>query len=176
MCSVQIKKRDRFRRRIMNAPSAMLILAKSVSGTSIKLMGRLTCSVVTALKGVKQGARETRENVLDDVLPFVETSLAVFNRVISPPEVYAASTRGARQSAARAIFASMTPTQRANYSFKMAEYRLQIQCNALGYRATVDLVGTSPDLPLASRSTLQTSPIFKSQNFYARQGPLKKGL
>jgi len=159
MCSVQIKKRDCFRRQIVNAPTAMLTLAKSVSGTCIRLIRRLTSSVVTALKGVKQGARETRDNVWDEVLSFVETSLAVLNRVISTPKVYATSTRGARQSVACAIFASMTPTQRDDQFFKMAEYRLQIQCNALGYRAIVDLVGTSPDLPLASRLTLPTPPM-----------------
>ena len=152
-CSVPIKKRDRFRQLVVSAATATLTRAKSVGRTPVKLMGSLTISVVTAPKDVKQGARQAYDNVLGFVWPFVETSLAVVDRVIFPSKVYAAGTRGAKRLAARAIFASMTLEQRDDYFFQMAEYRLQIQCDALGYQAKVVLaaVGTSPDLSLASR-------------------------
>jgi hypothetical protein len=84
-------------------------------------------------------------------------------RALFVTKTYPEGSRGARRQLLRQAYLSLTPEERTDFRFRMAELRLQAEMDDHGFRSHVDLEATSPDASLCTRVAMARRAAFEEE-------------
>ena len=111
-----------------------------------------------------QASAETRLGFRGRVRESFAHATQTLARAFMTTKTYPEGSRGARRQALRQAYLSLTPEERQDFRFQMAELRLQADIAAQGFRSTVDLAATNPELSLSSRVALARRAAYEEED------------
>jgi hypothetical protein len=110
-----------------------------------------------------QASAETRLGFRSRVREGLAHATQTLSRAFITTKTYPEGSRGARRQALRQAFLSLTPEDRQDFRFQMAELRLQADIDQHGFRSTVDLSATNPELSLSARVAMARRAAYEEE-------------
>ena len=110
-----------------------------------------------------QTSAETRLGFRSRVRESLAHATQTLSRAFITTKSYPEGSRGARRQALRQAYLSLTPEERQDFRFQMAELRLQADIDQHGFRSTVDLSATNPELSLSARVAMARRAAYEEE-------------
>jgi len=111
-----------------------------------------------------QASAETRFGFQSRVRESLAHATQTLVQAFVTTRTYPEGSRGARRQALRQAYLSLTPEERQDFRFQMAELRLQADIDEHGFRSKVDLSATNPELGLSARVALARRAAYEEED------------